>query len=250
MMEKPSEGTQYDKIAEDYARLILGTPLNKFAVYPSLIEAAGNISGKDVADFACGSGVVAEMVKGLGAGSVVGVDDSPGMLRIARAKNQEQRLGIRYMLGHIGALGKIGDFDIVTGGWLLHYATSKEELAAMCRDIATNLKSGGVFVGVNNNPLNPLSDNPKYAGIAAPVGTFEEGCELEVTYNVGETKISFKQHYWKPETYEMALRAAGLTDVEWLPVQPTPAGVAIMGSDFWQDFLKHPNIVAVRARKS
>lgn len=249
MMENPREGTQYDKIAEDYARLVADRPLNKFGVYPSLVEAVGTISGKDVIDLACGSGTVAEMVKNLGAAHVVGVDDSPKMLQIAKTKNQKRELSIEYMLGHVGTLGKVGDFDIVTGGWLLHYAASKEELVAMCQDIAANLKNGGVFAAVNNNPLNPLADNPKYESKTESVGTFEEGCELEVTYSVGETRIPFKQHYWKQETYEEALRTAGLTDIEWLPIRPSQEGVATMGSDFWQDFLKHPNIVVIRARK-
>jgi 2-polyprenyl-3-methyl-5-hydroxy-6-metoxy-1,4-benzoquinol methylase len=249
MMEKSREGTQYDKIARDYASLMRELPINKFGVYPTLIKAIGSIAGKDVVDFACGSGTVTEMLKALGAKRVIGVDDSVGMLRIARTKNREQQLGIEYTSGHIGTLGKIGDFDIVTGGWLLHYATSKEELAAMCRDIAVNLKSGGAFVAINSNPLNPLLNNPKYNATTVPIGAFEEGCELQVTYSIGETDIPFKVRYWKPETYEHALRAAGLTDIEWLPIKPTPEGMAHMGNDFWQDFLEHPYVVGLRAKK-
>lgn len=249
MDENADIARDYNRIAADYARLVSGTPLNKWAVYPSLHEAAGDVRGKDILDLATGAGTVAKGLKEHGAARVVGVDRNRGMLRFAKTENQKNKSGIEYVYGEVGALEKIGDFDVVTAGFLLHYAASKEELLHMCKDIAANLKPGGVFVAVNNNPLNPLTLNPKYENKSESIGPLEEGCLLQITYTIGETVIPFRQHYWKKETYEEALTAAGLVDVEWLPVQPSDIGRKEMGDDFFKDFQDDPFLVIIRARK-
>ena len=249
-LEQPDARAPYDTIAADYASIAQKSPLNKFGVYPSFYEAIGDVRGKDIIDFACGTGFVTRDLKLRGARRVIGVDLSREMLAIARSEDNIKPLGIEYVQGRVGALGKIGDFDIVTGGWLLHYAASKEELARMCRDVSDNLKSDGMFVAINNNPHNPLADDPKYEVRTVPIGDFKEGCELEVTYTVGETVVSFRQHYWKQDTYEEALRDAGLNDVEWLPIHPTGEGRKVMGRDFWDTFLANPNSSYVQRKKS
>jgi len=49
---------------------------------------------------------------------------------------------------------------LVVTAYLLNYARTKEQLLDMCRAIADNLKSGGRFVSINNNPDQPSESFP------------------------------------------------------------------------------------------
>lgn len=65
----------------------------------------------------------------------MGVDLSGEMIRAARSQEEVERLGVEYVVGDAGALDRLGDFEIVTGIHLLHYANSREHLKEMCHSI-------------------------------------------------------------------------------------------------------------------
>ena len=94
-----------------------------------------------------------------------GTDESKEMIRMAIDKEANMPLGINYKIGKVGELGKIGEFDIITGSFLLHYSKSKNELRNMLKDIYINLKEGGIFLGINNNPEHPLCSDEKYGNL-------------------------------------------------------------------------------------
>lgn len=108
--------------------------------------------GCRVLELACGSGFYTERLLRWGAGSITAVDISATMLDLARERlsgNKEQT--VRFMQGDAGTLTHYespGYFDVVFAGWLLNYAQDRDELAAMFRNIAANLKAGGHFIGV------------------------------------------------------------------------------------------------------
>jgi len=64
---------------------------------------------------------------------------------------EEAREVKRYQeFGHAAVedLGVVGQFDVVSVVYLLHYAPTREHLAEMCRTIAANLRPGGRLVAV------------------------------------------------------------------------------------------------------
>lgn len=244
-----TEKPPYSSIADLYTSVNEVRPLNKFVGYPALFAAAGEVSGKDVLDLACGSGTVAREMRRRGA-RVVGVDESRKMLGIARVRNEKEKSGISYRYGRVGALGKIGDFDVITAGFLLHYAKTREELWRMCADIGANLKEDGIFVALNNNPLHPFASSEKYDNKVDVDLPLHEGSELRVLSKVGDITVPFTTYYWEKETYEKALNDAGLMNIEWIVPYPTPEGIKEIGEEYWKEFADKPLMMVVRAQKA
>jgi 2-polyprenyl-3-methyl-5-hydroxy-6-metoxy-1,4-benzoquinol methylase len=149
----------YDKFAKQYKaskRLpFRELPFREYIEWYSYNKLLGDVSQKSVLDLACGEGYYTRRIKRKGAGTVVGVDISEKMIRLAKQQEQNHPLEIDYLLGDVMALANIGKFDLVVASYLLNYAQTKEQLLKMFQTIAANLKSGNRFVGINNNPDQP-----------------------------------------------------------------------------------------------
>jgi SAM-dependent methyltransferase len=243
--------SQFDAIASDYAKSNLQRPLMQEAVYPSFFKVIGLPLGRDALDLGCGEGLVARHLREEGAGRVVGIDSSAAMIELARKRGVRFGQSIDYRIGEVGKLGKItGSFEIVTGAFLLHYASSKEQLEAMCQDCYVNTAYGGFFAAINNNPEHPLSNEEKYNNlITCKNNPPLEGDVLEVNHAVPGTNVNFKNYHWSKDTYHKAIRIAGFNTVEWLPIKPTPYGVSAKGRKFWKEFLEAPFFVIIKCRK-
>lgn len=140
---------QYDEIAEQYKeRRQLG--IFQIASY-TMSHWLGDVSGRSVLDLACGEGNGTRAVKQAGAGRVVGVDISEQMIRLAREAEAKQPLGIEYIVRAAQDLGRIGEFDVVTATFLLHYAQNREELHAMARVAYQNLRPCCRFMTLTEN---------------------------------------------------------------------------------------------------
>ena len=145
-------GDQYDAdVVAQYDRSFIEIPLRRYVELPSVYQILGDVSGLGVLDLACGTGYYAKQLRRSGAARVVGVDLSEAMIRATRAQEQREPLGVEYVQGDAGALEQLGEFDIVTGIHLLHYAHSLRHLNGMCESISRNLKPGGRFIGYQVN---------------------------------------------------------------------------------------------------
>ncbi|MBX0330364.1 class I SAM-dependent methyltransferase [Oscillochloris sp. ZM17-4] len=106
-------------------------------------------------DLACGTGAAAIMLAEAGA-RVVGVDRSPDMLRIARARARDRSLPVRWVAADIRRLGsspaargslRPASFDLITCLYdSLNYLGAHEDLAAVCAGAARLLRPGGRLV--------------------------------------------------------------------------------------------------------
>lgn len=239
---------EYDVIAKNYSLINSTRPLYQYATYPSFFAAIGDVSGKNVLDLACGEGLVAREMKRRGAANVVAVDLSEKMLELGREQEKKEPLGIEYRQGRVGELDRIGQFDVITAAFLLHYATTKEELLNMCRDIANNMSTDGVFVSVNNNPLHPTCEGLQYDNRVEADTPLVEGGELRISFDVEGISIAFKNYFWRKETYELVLAQAGLK-AEWLPVRPTEEGLARLGKEYWRNFIEKPFFTILKCKK-
>src|ERR1043166_1707922 len=123
---------QYDHIGGKYDEYAQTATLKRAESY-TFFRLVGTLEGKRVLDLACGLGFYTRQLKHRGAAHVVGVDISPEMVRLARAQASEAPDGIEYHVGDAAALPQIDRFDLVTAVYLLNYATSKEQMRAMCR---------------------------------------------------------------------------------------------------------------------
>lgn len=60
--------------------------------------------------------------------------------------------------------------------------------------------------------------------------------------------ISFVSACPRREVYEKCLRAAGFSELTWVPLEISDAGMRKFGADFWADCLANPPLQMLRCR--
>jgi ubiquinone/menaquinone biosynthesis C-methylase UbiE len=252
--EMRNMSNQYDAdIVAQYDQSFTMMPLRGYVELPSVYQILGDVTGLSILDLACGTGHYTKELRRRGATRAVGVDLSEDMIRATRSREEKERLGVEYVPGDAGALQRLGDFDIVTGIHLLHYANSLEHLNEMCQSVARNLKSGGRFIGYQVN--YDLSREPHYYDkYGFNVRIPEQGVDghpftFSVTF-ADYTSPDITAYYWSKESLEAALHNAGLTAIRWAVPAPSPDGIQKHGTDFWADVMRSPFELIVTCRKS
>ncbi len=248
-------GGMYDEIAQDYREIVrdVQMPLHIAELY-TFAQLIGDVCGKTVLDLGCGEGFYSRRLRDLGAAHVVGVDISPGM--VALAQQAEDAAGprkggtIEYRVADVRTAGRIGEFDLVTSFFMLNHALDRDDLLAMCRGIAANLKPGGRFFAFNNNLDMPPAAYPlieKYGRRQQAPVPLVEGAPITITIRRGEEDCTFVDCYLSRATYAWALATAGLQQPAWRRPQVPPQELAGEGQAYWQDFLDYPTFVAIEA---
>lgn len=232
----PAKEPGYDAIGstyEDYAR----QATLKSAERHSVLEMAGGLRGLRVLDLACGTGFYTRLLKEGGAESVVGVDLSPEMIRVAESIDHERPLGVTYRVGNAEELSGLGAFDLVTAVWLLNYADTRADLLHMARGAYANLAPGGRFVTFTINPEYDFRkyDFAKY-GVRVRGEVFEHGRFAMEGEFVIDPDNPVTVMRWSREIYDEVLREAGFRDVSWRPAEPSAEDIRALGEDYWRDF--------------
>ncbi len=242
---------QYDAIADRYART-RHSPLRRWVEQPSFLGWAGDVRGLRVLDLACGEGFYTRALKAAGAAEVTGVDISPAMIQLAKQGELESSAGIRYVCADAAALPELGRFDLVVAAYLLHYAPDRSGLAAMCGGIARCLGTGGRFVTLNENPAQPDEPAGAYAayGFTKSLdGPPEDGAAIRYRMLAGRESFGFEAHYFGRETYEVVLEQAGFESVQWHDLVLDPAGVDVVGADYFSAYLAQPPVIGLSCRR-
>ncbi len=244
---------QYDDIAEQYQEFRNNAGYYRIIEY-TFLHYLGDVRGKSMLDLACGEGGGARKFKQLGANQVVGVDVSKEMLELAVKQETQDPLGIEYICSPIQELGKIGDFDVVTAVFLLHYAPTKEELLKMCKAVYDNLKLGERFITANNNIkgneadyLDPLK---KYGfGRIEFSKPLQEGAVINITLTTDNEELQFHNYYYSRETYEWALKTAGFKSIRWHKLILPPEMEEQNDKEFWKFFLEASQVIILECQK-
>jgi SAM-dependent methyltransferase len=236
--------TDYDAIAADYKRA-KQQPWRFYVERHTLLRLAGDLRGLAVLDLACGEGYYTRELRHRGAGRVVGVDMSEGMIRLAREEEARRPLGIEYRVQDARAVDAAGDFDLVVAAYLLNYAATRDELQEMCAAIGRALRPGGRFVAVNNNPEQPpehFGASRPYGFVKSTPGPLREGAPIIYTIFLDGGAIDITNHWLSTAAHDEAFRAAGFREVRWHRPRVSAEGRAAFGDDFWQSFLAHPPV--------
>ncbi len=250
----------YDEIAQGYREIVrdVTMPLHTAELY-TFAQLIGDVRGKTVLDLGCGEGFYARRLRDLGAARVVGIDISPGMVALAQGAGDAGGTGTRgtatsgtieYRVADVRTAGDLGEFDLVTSFFMLNHALDRDDLLAMCRGIAANLKPGGRFFAFNNNLDMPPAAYPlieKYGRSQQAPEPLVEGAPITITIRRGEEDCTFVDCYLSRATYAWALAAAGLQNATWRSPQVPPAELAGEGQAYWQDFLDYPTFVVIEA---
>jgi ubiquinone/menaquinone biosynthesis C-methylase UbiE len=139
----------YDEFADNYndseQDAITLWPLG----YQVVKEVLGNVYGKKVLDYGCGSGTFCRFLQSKGA-FVTGVDISENMINVARSINPGN---IDYCSIADNGLNFLDDsiFDFVVSNFVLCTIPSKLEISLILGQIYRVLKKEGMFVLMNAN---------------------------------------------------------------------------------------------------
>jgi ubiquinone/menaquinone biosynthesis C-methylase UbiE len=138
--------------AETYERYMVPAVFAPLAA--RVLEVAGSQPGERVLDAACGTGIVARRATALVGvhGQVVGLDLSPGMLAVARAVAEQERVTIDWREGRVEALPfPDGGFDLVVCQHGLQFASDPPVAVAEMRRV---LRADGRLVVSVQQPLD------------------------------------------------------------------------------------------------
>ncbi|MFJ2555975.1 MULTISPECIES: class I SAM-dependent methyltransferase [unclassified Streptomyces] len=240
--------TQFDELAdiyEEFSRL----PFRRELEFPSVIGLLGDPSRLRIVDMGCGSGVYSRVLARRGAGQVVGLDESSGMIEHARARESGERLGISYTDGTLPA-ALAGSFDVVLGVYVMPYATTYKELVGLCRTAAEALRPGGRFLTL---PLHPeVHQDPdhyeRYGFRLTTDGALTDGSPVDLALCFGGHDIHVTARYWSAATLEEALREAGFGPVRWRQHRLSPSAAA-GPPEFWEPYLSAPHAAILDTRK-
>ena len=251
--------TQYDNIGIKYEQLrkLPGTVLEKGNVKAAITPF---IKSAKVLDLACGYGFYAKTFLEWGAASVLGVDISKAMVDAAQQiMVGEPRISFEVADCALPVRYGGGPFDIVFASWLLNYASTKEEMTEMFRNIALNVKDGGHFVGVVPYP----TDNPKeqvekmmvtmpkqYDGVTTHIReVVEGGVATQIAMEKPTGKIEFDTYYLSRTVYERSARAGGLDGtLTWKPVfvlEEREDRLNDENDTAWNDYLTLPHFTVL-----
>lgn len=240
----------YDTIFLDYQQS-KQLPFRIFIEKHSLFRMVGNLNNKTLLDLACGEGIYSNEALIRGAKQVVGVDISPKMIELGNKTYANPRLS--FLKQDVLTLGHIADFDIVIGAYLCNYAKSKQELTQFCKTIFNNLKPGGRFIGINDNPGNAINDYrryKKYGFVKTTTPLRNEGDPITYTFfNSDGTSFSFDNFYFSLETYEESFIQAGFKNFQWQTLKLSEKGCITQNIEYWRTFLNYPPIIGITATK-
>ena len=120
----------FEEIAEYYDKMndIMSIGMVK-KWHKFMFKKAGNIEGYSVCDIGCGTGEISFMAaKKVGSnGSVIGVDLTPGMIKMANKKMEDLELPVKvdFRIGDALCLDlPENSFDLVTSGYMLRNVTN------------------------------------------------------------------------------------------------------------------------------
>jgi SAM-dependent methyltransferase len=242
--------SDYDGFADQYDQTFELAPFRTHIEAYSLLKNVGDVRGQAWLDLACGTGPYARALRRRGADPVLGVDLSPDMLRVARAAEQQEPLGIAYAQHDVGSMPKLGEFDGALGSYLLHYATDETHLRGMCHSIAANLRPGGRFVTYQLNPALSRRENYylKYGTELSldPDRPLSDGDAIAFRINLaGFRSPEVTVYYWSHATLDGGLREAGFERIRWLSPELSPQAGEGPEPEQWADYLNEPLCVII-----
>jgi ubiquinone/menaquinone biosynthesis C-methylase UbiE len=205
----------YDKSAPHWVR---NGPacLSDYTGRPAVLALCEPVTGRSVLDLGCGEGYCSRYLRQQGAGEVIGLDLSAGMVAAALAQEQCEPLGIRYVQGDARDLSRFSGqtFDLVLSSFMFNYLDIAGMEACM-REVARVLRPGGRLVFAVPHPALPFlhpAETPYYFEVTA-AGYFSarDGHFSGCVWRRDGTPLELQLRHKILEDYFQALQAAGFS---------------------------------------
>lgn len=207
----------------------------------------GDVSGLSAVDLACGAGYYTRDLRARGAARVVGVDLSPEMIGIARAREAAEGLGVEYVVGDGSALTGLGGADLVTAVYLFPYAADPRALSGMFRSARGCLRPGGRLVALTvDSDFRASPDLAEYGWTDARFADAGGHPVITVRF-LADPPTDIVNHQWPRTAYQRAAREAGFAELAWHPLEIPAGAAAAYGEAYWRTLLDNPFIVGLTA---
>jgi SAM-dependent methyltransferase len=202
---EPGDRGYWRAYAADYAEHAAHSPANALYDRPAVLDLLGDVSGQRVLDAGCGPGLYAEELIRRGA-QVVGFDESPDMVRLARSRVGEAAEVRVHDLAE--PLGWVDDasFDLAVMALVIHHV---DDRVGALREICRVLRPLGRLVVSTHHPMGEWRRQG---------GSYFDSEVIEETWSRG-----WHVRFWRqPLTQTCAEFAAAGFWIERL-VEPLPA---------------------------
>ncbi|TQN30552.1 ubiquinone/menaquinone biosynthesis C-methylase UbiE [Haloactinospora alba] len=216
-------------------------PFRQGVERPTIAHLVGDVTGARILDLGCGAGIYSRWLRKCGADRVVGLDRSAGMLAYCREQETREPLGIEYTDQLLRSME--GAFDLVLGVYVLPYAATKAELAALCQEAGSALREGGRFLTL---PINPAYHSgpeyyAKYGLRMLTPNPRTDGSQVRVELSWPPYTETLTAYYWTAESLEQTLVASGFGDIRWRHHHTAPHHEADIPASFWDDYINVPH---------
>ena len=242
----------YDEIADLYVRANL-KPDKLHSIHPTIYSMAGTLTGMNVLDAGCGSGLFSrEFILFLNAQTVYGWDISPEQIALARtiiSGCRSKYFNLHYEVRDI-FLDRMPFVNLVNAPFVLNYAQDADQLDDLIARFYAALRPGGRLIGTLDLPSG--QDLSTFGARKRLLGPAENGTPIEIILfdREGEImRLPQLARYYSKERLEEALTKAGFT-FEWQQPMISERGLEVLGCDFWQGYLENPEIAYVLATKA
>lgn len=167
----------YEQMAEAYDALIDHKPHNAYYDRPNTLGLLPAVRGRDILDAACGPGKYAEILLEQGA-RVTGVDLSPRMIALAKARNPEAGTFFVHDMAEPFHMLGAASFDIVICALAMHYL---EDWTPCLQEFFRLLRPGGRLILSIEHPFFAYTyfDTQKYFDVE-PVSAVWKGFGMPI----------------------------------------------------------------------
>jgi SAM-dependent methyltransferase len=238
MRDEDAVRAAYDRLAERFAALAPTKGHNAYYDRPAVQSLLPPLAGRRVLDAGCGPGIYAEWLVGQGA-TVVGVDLSPEMVRLARQRVGDQaEFHVADLAAPLDFLGEAA-FDVVVSALALDYV---RDWAPVFASFYRRLRAPGTLVFSAGHPAD------EYYRLN-PGGSYFEVEPVEAVFKAFGPEVVRVPYFRRPLGAMIApLRAAGFALDCVLEPQPLPEFEAQDPKDY-AELRRRPGFICFRAIK-
>lgn len=208
-------------------------PDKRFSILPTVLQAMGHLSGKNVLDLGCGSGFFSRAFADAGAEKVLGIDNSMAQIDLAK---KEPRSHITYLVEDVFKT-LLPKADRICVPFLINYLSSKIELLPFLRKVREALNEKGEAIFVIDLPSG--RNLKKYGARKTVHGFYEDGTPMTLElFNRSEQRLCvLKAFFVTPATFEAALEETGFSTIEKIAPIVSKEGIDAFGEEYWRLYL-------------
>ncbi|TQJ46999.1 class I SAM-dependent methyltransferase [Streptomyces sp. NBC_00080] len=144
-----AETAYHGEMGEEFAAQVTRSVYNSYTDRPAVLGLAGDVGGLRALDLGCGAGHYAAELLERGAATVVGVDGSESLLRVARERLGDRADLHRHDLEEPLAFLADETFDLAVLALVYHHVENREGLLAEIRRV---LRPGGILLVSTTHP--------------------------------------------------------------------------------------------------